>query len=151
MRFPFAFADELTEQVNSEQQKLDAVDICGKRVLVVEDNEINREITVDMLECSGLVVDSACDGADALGMVQAKGMDYYDYILMDIQMPVMDGLEATRRIRMLPGGDRKPIIALSANALREDKKKAMEAGLNVHISKPIDPNYLINTLRQFAV
>ncbi len=120
--------------------------LVGRRVLLVEDNEMNREIVTEILQDSGITTEIAEDGAVALRMVTEKGMDYYDFILMDIQMPVMDGYEATRRIRLLPDGDRVPIIALSANAFKEDIDKSLDAGMNAHVAKPIDVPQLLETM-----
>ena len=110
----------------------------GKRVLLVEDNEMNREIATDVLTGAGLVVEEAEDGEMAVEAVAEKGIEYYDFILMDIQMPVMNGYEATRAIRALQDGGRIPIIALSANAFEEDKQASLSAGMNDHVAKPID-------------
>lgn len=125
------------------------LDLTGKKALLVEDNEINREIATVMLEEAGIIVDTAADGALAVDALKTKGMDYYDFVLMDIQMPVMDGYEATKQIRKLPGGGKARIIALSANAFAEDKKKSKEAGMDDHIAKPIDIDELMGTLRNY--
>ena len=131
----------------AEQEK--GYDFSGKRTLLVEDNEMNREIATELLEETGLAVDTAEDGAVAVKAVEEKGTDYYDFILMDIQMPVMDGYEATRRIRALPGGDQVSIIALSANAFEEDVQKSLSMGMNAHVAKPIDVNVLFETMKGF--
>lgn len=122
----------------------------GKKILLVEDNELNREIASEILEDFGMVVDTAGNGAKAVEMVLKHGMHYYDAIIMDINMPVMNGYEATKTIRSLPD-DGKPvvIIALSANALEEDKRKSLSVGMNAHIPKPIKVADLIGTLRKF--
>lgn len=122
--------------------------LVGKKALLVEDNEINREIATVMLEEAGIIADTAENGSLAVDALKDKGMDYYDFVLMDIQMPVMDGYEATRQIRQLPDGGKVKIIALSANAFAEDKKKSKEAGMNDHIAKPIDVEELLNTLKK---
>ena len=123
----------------------------GKRILLVEDNDLNREIAVDMLEELGFLVEEATDGSIAVEKVRNAAPGYYDMILMDIQMPYMDGYYATHTIRMLP--DEKisgiPIIAMTANAFDEDRQKALSAGMNGHLSKPINENQIIETLRQF--
>lgn len=112
----------------------------GKRLLVVEDNKLNREITVTILEQTGIITEQAEDGSVAVKMVQEAAPGYYDLILMDIQMPIMDGYEATKQIRALP--DKRlaqlPIIAVSANAFEEDKKASLAAGMDGHIAKPIN-------------
>ena len=122
----------------------------GKKILLVDDNELNREIAVEILEDSGMVVDMACNGMEAVEMVKQNGMRFYDAILMDIQMPVMNGYEATEAIRALPD-DGKPvvIIALSANAFEEDKRKSLSVGMNAHIPKPVNAAELVETLRKY--
>ncbi|MDO5444671.1 MAG: ATP-binding protein [Eubacteriales bacterium] len=119
----------------------------NRKVLLVEDNEMNREIATEILEEVGLVIDTAEDGEIAVDTVKQKGLDYYDFILMDIQMPVMDGFEATKAIRALPGGDQVTIIALSANAFEEDVQRSLESGMNAHVAKPIDVKELFETMQ----
>ena len=121
----------------------------GQKVLLVEDNEMNREIAAEILEEAGLVLDIAEDGAIAVAKVKENGGSYYDFILMDIQMPVMNGYEATAEIRKLPDGDRVTIIALSANAFKEDIDRSLAAGMNAHVSKPINIKELLETLARF--
>lgn len=112
----------------------------GKHVLLAEDNELNAEIAQIILERCGLVVDWVKDGIECVGKVIQKPNKTYDLILMDIQMPTMNGYIATKKIRELPDKEKSniPIIAMTANAFEEDKRKALEAGMNGHISKPID-------------
>ena len=119
----------------------------GKRVLLAEDNELNREIATEILEETGLEVDTAEDGAIAVRRVTEMGVRYYDFILMDIQMPVMDGYEATAEIRKIPGAGSIPIIALSANAFKEDIERSLAAGMNAHAVKPIDVKALLETIQ----
>ena len=104
----------------------------------------------EILEEAGLTVDTAEDGAIAVRKVTENGAASYDIILMDIQMPVMNGYEATAEIRKLPDGDKVPIIALSANAFEEDIQKSMEAGMNAHVAKPIDVRQLLETMQGMA-
>ncbi len=127
-------------------------DFGGKRVLLVEDIELNREIAEMILTEAGFVVESAPDGTDAVAMMEKAEENYYDVVLMDIQMPVMNGYEATRIIRNMPRNDVKdlPIIAMTANALEEDKEAALKNGMNAHIAKPIDMDVFISVLEQFV-
>lgn len=128
------------KQLAKQQAQAEQPDFKGKRLLVVEDNKLNREITVTILEQTGIITEQAEDGSVAVKMVQEAAPGYYDLILMDIQMPIMDGYEATKQIRALP--DKRlaqlPIIAVSANAFEEDKKASLAAGMNGHIAKPIN-------------
>ena len=128
----------------------DGISFGGQKVLLVEDNEMNREIATELLEEVGLVIDTAVDGAMAVKTVSEKGTGYYDFILMDIQMPVMDGYEATAKIRELPGGSKIPIIALSANAFKEDVDRSLAAGMNAHAVKPIDVKNLFETIQRLV-
>ncbi len=127
-----------------------AYDFAGKKVLLVEDNMMNREIATEILEDVDLVIDTAEDGELAIKAITEKGTDYYDFVLMDVQMPVMDGYTATKEIRKLPGGENMVIIALSANAFEEDITKSLESGMNAHVSKPIDVEKLMNTVAKFV-
>ncbi|MDE6600696.1 MAG: response regulator [Lachnospiraceae bacterium] len=124
------------------------VDFTGKRVLLVEDIEMNREIAEVILTESGFEVESAPDGTDAVDMVKRSEENYYDVVLMDVQMPIMNGYEATRTIRSLPRKDVRtlPIIAMTANALEEDKAAALKSGMNDHIAKPLDIELFIEVL-----
>ncbi len=121
---------------------------AGKKILLAEDNELNREIAVAILEEAGFVVDTVNDGSDAVERMAGAFEDQYDLILMDIQMPKMDGYMATREIRTLSNNKKAniPIIAMTANAFEEDRRKAFEAGMNGHIAKPINIRTILQTL-----
>lgn len=125
--------------------------IHGKRVLVVEDNELNSLITETILTDAGLLVDIVTDGADAVNTVRHQPPHYYDLVLMDIQMPIMNGYDATRAIRALEREDIAglPIVALSANALDEDRRMSLESGMNAHLAKPINVSDLLTTLKMY--
>ena len=142
--------DALTHKVVSGRQPLlpKHGDYTGKKVLLVEDNELNREIATAILEEAGLKVDAVEDGTDAVARMNEAAEDEYDLILMDIQMPKMDGYAATREIRTLSSNKKAniPIVAMTANAFEEDRQKAFKAGMNAHIAKPIDVNILMGTL-----
>src|SRR6185437_7237860 len=115
----------------------------GARVLLVEDNEINQEVAIGQLEDAEAFVDLAENGEVALRMIADND---YDVVLMDMQMPVMDGIEATRIIRSNPRYESLPIIAMTANAMASDRMLCLEAGMNDHIAKPIDPDQLFGVL-----
>jgi two-component system, sensor histidine kinase and response regulator len=123
-------------------------ELDGARVLLVEDNEINRQIAVELLQSVGIKADVAENGYVALEKLHVEGL-HYDLVLMDIQMPVMDGYEATRRIRAEERFADLPIIALTAHALTEERQRVLEAGMNDQISKPIDPDALFDTLGRY--
>lgn len=132
-----------------EQHKISA-DFSSMRLLLVEDIEINREIVTMMLKDLGFEIEYAENGREAVDMVSASAPGYYDAVLMDIQMPVMDGYEATKAIRTLENKNLAgiPVIAMTANAFSEDVKKAHDAGMNGHIAKPIDADNMTNVLRK---
>ncbi len=127
-------------------------DFSGKRVLLVEDNELNAEIAGEILGMTGMEVDYAKDGKEALEQVEQVQDGYYDIIFMDIQMPVMNGYEATKAIRALPREYAKqvPIVAMTANAFAEDMQACREIGMNEHIAKPVDLEKLIKVLNQWV-
>ena len=134
----------------SSQESLKA-GLKGKRVLLVEDNELNREIATDILkEEAGLIVEAAEDGTVAVDIMRKMGPKYVDFILMDIQMPYMNGYDATAAIRKMYPNDHIPIIALSANAFAEDRQKSLEAGMDDHIEKPINVDHLFIAMGRFV-
>ena len=114
---------------------------AGKRILLAEDMEVNRQIAVLVLESMGFCIETAENGKEVVDMLSAAGNDYYDAVLMDIQMPIMDGYEAAKAIRAMddPKKASVPIIAVTANAFAEDRQRALEAGMNGHTAKPLDP------------
>ena len=136
------------EEVRTEEGAPSVQFLVGKKLLLVEDNELNQEIAKTVLEGLGLVIDTANDGTEAVAAMRAAQAGTYDLILMDIQMPVMDGYEAARTIRAMedPAKAGIPIVAMTANAFEEDRRRAMDAGMNDHVPKPIDVPKLIETL-----
>ena len=123
-------------------------DLNGRHILLAEDVMINAEIMIMILSAKGMKVDLAENGRIAVEKFENSAEGYYDAVLMDMRMPEMDGLEATRRIREMERSDARsiPMIALTANAFDEDVQRSMQAGLNAHLSKPIDANLLYETL-----
>ena len=136
------------DYVEEEEEKIDLSLLEGKKVLLVEDNDLNREIARTILEEVGMVVEEATDGTVAVDMLGKKERSDYDVVLMDIQMPYMDGYKATRIIRNAEVRTKGhvPIIAMTANAFEEDKAKAFEAGMDAHIAKPVDTKELYREL-----
>ena len=131
-------------------EELSESDYTGKRILLVEDNELNREIAGEILQMTGTKVETAENGKVAVEKVEASPKGSYDLIFMDIQMPVMNGYEATAAIRSLPGAKGKlPIVAMTANAFAEDVQLAKNTGMNGHIAKPLDMNKLNDVLKNW--
>ena len=147
--FTFRLPDRLSKAETLSQRGITWQNFSGRSVLLVEDNELNQEIASTILREAGFIVDVAADGAAALEKVKASSLKTYDVILMDIQMPVMDGYEATRQIRALdhPVLSKIPIIAVTANTFDEDKKRALDAGMSGYLGKPIELEKLMSTLR----
>ena len=145
----FAIDHDASADADAPEQAC-AASLAGKHALLVEDNDLNREIARIMLEDQGLSVTEATNGRMALDTFEASKPDEFDYIFMDVMMPVMDGLEATRRIRALnrPDAQRIPIIAMTANAFAEDRRACMKAGMDAHIGKPIEGKALTEAIAQ---
>ena len=122
----------------------------GKKVLMVDDSKINLRVGELLLQEQGMTVETAPNGEVAVDMIRQKGVAAYDFVLMDVQMPVMDGYTATGIIRKLPDGDKLTIIAFSANAFEEDREKSLKAGMNGHISKPLRIEELLKELKRFV-
>ena len=143
-------SDAENENKPAQQRDITAAKTTGRRILIVEDIEINRLLAETILKRAGFVTESAENGLEAVNAVRSHGEGYYDLILMDIQMPVMNGYDATRAIRSLGGSaESLPIIALSANAGDRDKSMSAECGMNAHIAKPFDRDHLINTINSY--
>ena len=126
-------------------------DFRGRCILLVEDNELNSEIAVELLNEYGFLVDTAENGAEAVEKVKNSKPGNYDLVLMDIQMPVMNGYDATLAIRKMKDTKkaRIPIIAMTANAFAEDAQKGLSVGMNAHVAKPVDMNILVPTMLKF--
>ncbi|MCM1334268.1 MAG: ATP-binding protein [Bacteroides sp.] len=139
------------EVAPAEEKAEESVSFKGRRLLLVEDNELNREIATELLEEWGFIIESAENGREAVDAVKTSAPGYFDAILMDVQMPVMDGYEASRAIRAIddPALSKILIIAMTANAFEEDKKEAFAAGMNDHLGKPIDIPILLETLKKY--
>ncbi|MDO4961942.1 MAG: response regulator [Eubacteriales bacterium] len=151
LKFPLADEEELIRQkAAAEEEEEEEMDFTGRRILLVEDNELNREIAEEILTEVGFEVETAENGQLACDALAASEMGYFDLVLMDVQMPVMDGYEATRTIRRFenPHLAGIPIIAMTANAFEEDRKMAFDAGMDGHIAKPIDVEVLFTTLKE---
>lgn len=125
-------------------------DLHGAQILLVEDNEINIYVAQLMLEKMGCIVTTARNGREAVDAFAASEAGFFRAVLMDVRMPVMDGIEATKRIRALPNADARtvPIIAMTADAFAEERKRTLEAGMNYHLSKPIEAETLYRVLAQ---
>lgn len=141
---------ELPKERPAQEIREDRHPLKAKRILVAEDNEINRMIVVSILEEQGCRLTEAENGQEALDVFAQSPPDFFDLILMDIQMPVLDGYEATRRIRAMERNDARtvPIIAMTANAFREDIEKALSAGMDDVATKPLDIKLLIEKIEQ---
>ena len=144
---PFLINSRYQERILEKQEK----NISGISILLVDDNELNLDVAKELLEAEGAKVTTAWNGKEALDTFEREKEGTFDVIIMDIMMPVMDGLEATRKIRLLGKKDAPhiPIIAMTANAFREDIQKSLDAGMNEHISKPVDIDTIIMVISKF--
>lgn len=142
---PFEIASE--EEMPKKAERTD-IDLSGVRILLVEDNALNREIASMLLKDAGVTVTEAQNGLEAVNLFVSEDAGTFDLILMDLMMPVMDGYEALKKIRASGKADAKsvPIVAMTANAFVEDAQKCMEAGMNGHLSKPIELEKLMDLL-----
>jgi len=149
IRIDFPLSEEAPEEEAAQADAASELDFVGMKLLLVDDNEINREIATLILEEAGFTLDTAVDGRDAVEKVAASAPGDYQAVLMDVQMPVMNGYEATQAIRKLENAELAgiPIIAMTANAFAEDIAKARAAGMNGHLAKPIDIHQFMKTLR----
>ena len=142
-------SDVYRDQISEQPDVLEKLE--GKRILLAEDNDLNAEIAIELLAEEKIVVDRAKDGAECLDKLEKAVPGYYDMILMDIQMPVMDGYDAAARIRRMKDEKKAsiPIIAMTANAFAEDRQKAISMGMNDHVAKPIDMNVLLPVIAKY--
>ena len=148
---PCRIASEDETQAKRETNPSDQKCLCGTRILLTEDNDLNAEIATELLQEEGCTVDRAKDGVECVDMLEKAVNGTYQLILMDIQMPVMNGYDAAKKIRRMddPQKANIPIIAMTANAFTEDRQAALDAGMNDHIAKPINMNVLVPTLRKY--
>ena len=148
---PCRIASEEETQAKRETNPSDQKCLCGTRILLTEDNDLNAEIATELLQEEGCTVDRAKDGVECVDMLEKAADGTYQIILMDVQMPVMNGYDAAKKIRRMddPQKANIPIVAMTANAFSEDKQVALDAGMNDHIAKPIDMSVLVPTLRKY--
>ena len=148
---PSRIASEDEIQAKRETNPSDQKCLCGTRILLTEDNDLNAEIATELLQEEGCTVDRAKDGVECVDMLEKAANGTYQLILMDVQMPVMNGYDATKKIRRMddPQKANIPIVAMTANAFSEDKQVALDAGMNDHIAKPINMSVLVPTLRKY--
>ena len=144
-------SQEETQAAKRETAPSDEKSLCGVKILLTEDNDLNAEIATELLQEEGCTVDRAKDGVECVDMLEKAADGTYQLILMDVQMPVMNGYDATKVIRRMddPQKANIPIVAMTANAFSEDKQVALDAGMNDHIAKPIDMSVLVPTLRKY--
>ena len=148
---PCRIASEEETQAKRETGPSDQKSLCGVKILLAEDNDLNAEIATELLQEEGCTVDRAKDGVECVDMLEKAANGTYQLILMDIQMPVMNGYDAAKKIRRMDDPQKAdlPIIAMTANAFSEDKQAALDAGMNDHIAKPINMNVLVPTIQKY--
>ena len=148
---PCRIASQEETQVKRETAPSDEKSLCGTRILLTEDNDLNAEIATELLQEEGCTVDRAKDGVECVDMLEKAANGTYQLILMDIQMPVMNGYDAAKKIRRMDDPQKAgiPIIAMTANAFSEDKQAALDVGMNDHIAKPINMNVLVPTIQKY--
>ena len=148
---PCRIASEDETQAKRETNPSDQKCLCGTRILLTEDNDLNAEIATELLQEEGCTVDRAKDGVECVDMLEKAANGTYQLILMDIQMPVMNGYDAAKKIRRMDDPQKAgiPIIAMTANAFSEDKQAALDVGMNDHIAKPINMNILVPTIQKY--
>ena len=134
-----------------EQKAAATADLAGLRVLLVEDNPINQQLAVELMESRRVNVDVANNGQEAIERINAHAPTYFSVVLMDLQMPVMDGYEATRLLRLDSRYVKLPIVAMTAHAMADERERCLVLGMNGHVSKPIDPEMLYATLAEYKV
>ena len=148
---PCRIASQEERQAKRDTTSSDKRSLSGTKILLAEDNDLNAEIAVELLQEEGCTVDRAKDGVECVDMLEKAANGTYQLILMDIQMPVMNGYDAAKKIRRMDGLPKAdiPIIAMTANAFSEDKQAALDAGMNDHVSKPINMNVLVPTIQKY--
>ena len=148
---PSRIASQEETQAKRETTPSDEKSLCGVKILLTEDNDLNAEIATELLREEGCTVDRAKDGVECVDMLEKAANGTYRLILMDIQMPVMNGYDAAKKIRRMDDPQKAgiPIIAMTANAFSEDKQAALDAGMNDHVAKPINMNVLVPTIRKY--
>lgn len=148
---PFDIAEKKDVSGKQEPKQPSRAEEKPYRILLAEDNALNAEIALELLKGAGFLVEHAADGQACVDMLSRAEEGYYDLILMDVQMPILNGYEATKKIRQME--DRKkaeiPILAMTANAFSEDRQAALEAGMNDHVAKPIDMNVLLRVMMKY--
>jgi signal transduction histidine kinase/HPt (histidine-containing phosphotransfer) domain-containing protein/AmiR/NasT family two-component response regulator len=150
LEIPFAIAPpDASDADSSNKESAEAINLSGMRVLLVEDNSINQQLAVELMYIHGVHTDIANNGMEAIQKLESVAPDYYDLVLMDIQMPVMDGYEATGQLRADARYDNLPIAAMTAHAMQEEREKCRRVGMNDHINKPIEPELLYRLLERY--